>query len=433
MPNDEVKTMSADNASEESVRSVIHAVFSAAQATLVVRLRSIDRAEDAMQDAVIKALQHWVVKGIPQQPAAWLITTAMNSFRDQHRRDSRVAYIAPAILETLEGDGGETKCFEPAEIDSDEDILRLIFMCCHPSIAAENQLALSLRMLMGFSLAEIAKALLITQNTIEQRISRAKRKIASSGISLDLPRSSSLSQRLASVRQILYLIFNEGYHCVGEQLLNRELCRQAIQLSRALCRGFPDAENFGLLSLMLFHDARASARLSDSGELITLDAQNRSLWKRGQIHEADVLLQKALRRGKAECYQLQAAIAGVHSLAESAQQTDWVQIVGLYRKLLQEQPGPVVRLNYAVALMMAEKLSEAELILDELERELNNYSPYYAAAAKFYSLSGREGDAKIALEKAAKLTGSATEKRHYQLQLDAIENMQRSIACEPNT
>jgi len=421
MSDDEANMMSADSASQESVRSAINAVFSAAQAALVVRLNSIERAEDAMQDAVVKALQHWVRQGIPQQPLAWLVTTAMNSFRDQYRRESRVTYTAPDLLDTLEREGLEANSVEPTETNSDEDILRLIFMCCHPGIAVENQLALSLRMLMGFSFAEIAKALLVSQNTIEQRIGRAKRKITSSGISLGLPRSSSLSLRLASVRQILYLIFNEGYHCVGEQLLNRELCRQAIQLARALCRRFPDAENFGLLSLMLFHDARASARLSESGELITLDVQDRMLWKRGQISEADVLLQKALRTGNAECYQLQAAIAGLHSLAESADQTDWIQIAGLYRKLLQRQSNPVVWLNYAVALMMAGKLADAEQILNRVESELKNYSPYYAAKAKFCTLSGRRSGAKIALMKAAAITGSATEKRHYQLQLDAVE------------
>ena len=158
------------------------------------------------------------------------------------------------------------------------------------------------------------------------------------------------------MRQTLYLIFNEGYHSVGEELINRALCRQAIQLTRALCRGFPDPENFGLLSLMLFHDARANARIGESGELITLDAQNRMLWKRGQIEEADVLLQKSLRRAELGVYQLQAAIAGVHSLAETAEQTDWPQIVGLYRRLFKEQPGAVIGLNYAVALMMAKQL-----------------------------------------------------------------------------
>lgn len=420
MRDEYVTAASATHASEESVRSAIQAAFRAAQAALVVRLRSIDRAEDAMQEAVLKALQSWSDNGIPEQPVAWLITTGSNSFRDQYRRDSHFGRVADPTNQAL-GETAAADYSELTETGSDEDVLRLIFMCCHPAIAVENQLALSLKMLMGFSLAEIAKALLISTNTLEQRISRAKRKIASSGISFELPRTASLPLRLDSVRQILYLIFNEGYHSVGEELINAELCQQAIQLARALCRGFPDQENLGLLALMLFHDARANARINESGGLITLDAQNRKLWKRGQISEADVLLQKALRKAAIGRYQLQAAIAGVHSLAETAEQTDWIQIVGLYRRLLQEQPGPVVRLNYAVALMMANKLADAEKILGALQQELQNYSPYYAAAAKLYALTDREGQATAALKKAASITGSVREKRHYQLQLDAIE------------
>ncbi len=373
-----------------------------------------------MQEAVLKAWRLWPERGIPEQPVAWLIVSGTNAFRDQYRRIARFESAADPAAASPTADDTEM-----LDAGSDEDVLRLIFMCCHPSIAAENQLALSLKMLMGFSPEEIAKALLISTKTLEQRITRAKRKIVASGISFELPRADSLPLRLDSVRQTLYLIFNEGYHSVGEELINRALCRQAIQLTRALCRGFPDPENFGLLSLMLFHDARANARIGESGELITLDAQNRMLWKRGQIEEADVLLQKSLRRAQLGIYQLQAAIAGVHSLSETAEQTDWPQIVGLYRRLFKEQPGAVIGINYAVALMMAQQLVDAERVLLAFQEELQGYSPYYAALAKLYSLTDRKIEAAAALKKAAAMTGSMRERRHYQLQLAAIEDGSR--------
>ncbi len=403
-------------ASQDSVRSALQSAFSIAQAALLSRIRSIDEAEDAMQEAVLKAWRLWPLRGIPEQPVAWLIVCGMNVFRDQYRRDVRYDRSVDPSSASL----AETAS-DLADVGSDEDVLRLIFMCCHPGIAAENQLALSLKMLMGFSPAEIAKALLISTKTLEQRITRAKRKIASSGISLELPRTDSLTLRLGPVRQTLYLIFNEGYHSVGEMLINRALCRQAIQLTRALCRGFPDSENLGLLSLMLFHDARATARIGQSGELITLDAQNRMLWKRSQIAEADVLLQKALRKAELGIYQLQAAIAGVHSLAEKAEQTDWPQIVGLYQRLYKEQPDPVIGLNYAVALMMSKQLVDAERILQAFQEDLKDYSPYFAAVAKLCELTGREAEAAAALRKASAITDSMGAKRHYQLQLAAIE------------
>lgn len=418
MQADYVTGQSTFPVSEESVQAAIQAGFRAAQAALLVRLRSIDWAEDAMQEAVLKALQRWPNDGIPEQPVAWLITAGTNHFRDHYRRHAKFDSVTDSLVLAEAAQVAATS--QPTDAGSDEDVLRLIFMCCHPSIAVENQLALSLRMLMGFSHAEIAKALLISSNTLEQRLGRAKRKIIKSGISLELPRTESLPMRLDSVRQILYLLFNEGYQSVGQELINNELCRQAILLTRALCRGFPEPENLGLLSLMLFHDARATARVDASGELITLDAQDRRLWKRAQIHEADVLLQKVLRKGVVGRYQLQAAIAGLHSLAGSAQETDWIQIVGLYRRLLSEQPGPVVRLNYAVALMMAEQVADAEKILSSLQQELQDYSPYFAALARLCELTGRVKEAANALEKAAAATASMREQRHYQLQIDAI-------------
>lgn len=411
--------------SQDSVRSAIQAAFGAALAALVNRLRSIDAAEDALQEALLKAWEKWPTAGIPEQPVAWLIVCATNVYCDHYRREARIDRAIDPASAGLEDPAADRNGSSSGGVGGDEDILRLIFMCSHPGIAPENQLALCLRMLMGFSHAEIARALLITTATLEQRITRAKRKIASSGISFELPRADSLPLRLHSVRQILYLIFNEGYHGSGEILIDRELCRQSIRLTRALCRAFPDPENFGLLALMLFNDARAPARIGEGGELITLDSQNRMLWKRGQIEEADVLLQKALHKGDVGSYQLQAAIAGVHSLAESAQLTDWAEIVGLYRRLYRQQPNAVIGLNYAVALMMIEELAGAERLLAAFENELRDYSPYYAALSKLHALSGRQAEAAAALRRAVEITGSKGERGHYQLQLREIERAMR--------
>lgn len=222
------------------------------------------------------------------------------------------------------------------------------------------------------------------------------------------------------MQQALYLIFNEGYYSAGDQLVDRELCRQAIVLVRSLCRSFPSPESIGLLSLMLFHDARAPARVTELGEIVTLDEQDRSLWKHQHSQEADVLLQKALRSGIAGSYQLQAAIAGLHSLAEQAADTDWPQIVGLYQRLLQVQWSSVIELNYSVALMMAGDLPGASKIIASLEGELQAYSPFFAAQARLFELLDDPTAAALALEKATAVSDSQPERRHYRLRLSKM-------------
>jgi len=407
------------------INAALQAHHGAAQASLVRKLRSVEQAEDAMQEASVKALQKWPEHGLPDNATAWLVTTGFNSYLDQYRKDRKTNRLAnPHEIQSAKCDGygavdGSSLATEAV---LDDDVLRLIFMCCHPSIAVENQLAITLKLLMGFALPEIARALLIPKKTLEQRITRTKRKIDKAGISFDLPDSRHLGVRLPAVQQVLYLIFNEGYYSNhGDQLVTDELCRQAIVMTRSLCRGFPLPENIGLLALMLFQDARAPARVDANDQLITLDKQDRHLWKRSQIKEADVLLQKALRTGKLETYQLQAAIAGLHSLAESAQATDWNEIVALYQRLLRYQPSPVVELNYSVALMMAGKIVAAKTILDQLANPLEQYSPYYAAVAKLQQLQNNPHAAGIALTKAAQISGSEQERGHYQLQRQIIE------------
>jgi len=290
-------------------------------------------------------------------------------------------------------------------------------MCCHPAIATENQLALTLRLVMGFSLEEIASALLVPVKTLEKRVNRSKRKIVGSGIDFELPPQSRLDNRLIPVQLVLYLIFNEGYYGSSGQLVNRELCKQAIKLVRSLCRVFPHPENFGLLALMLFGDSRSKARLNDKFELVTLDKQDRSLWKQSQINEADVLLQKALLKKQFGAYQLQAAIAGVHSAVSDAANTDWQEIILLYKELLKYKNTPVVKLNYAVALMFASELENASRLIAELEDSLSAYSPFYAAQAKLFELQNKKEAMQSALEKAAALSGSMEAAQHYRTQI----------------
>ncbi len=397
--------------SEFAVHQRIQAHHSAAQAALLRRLGDVQLAEDAMQEAALRALQRWTQDGIPEHPVAWLVTVGMNSFRDRYRKESRLKALP------IDTDFMSEAQSDAEQGDFEDDVLRLIFLCCHPAIASENQLALTLRMVMGFGMNEIASALLVPVKTLEKRIARAKRKIAAAGIDFELPPPARLAVRLNPVQQVLYLIFNEGYYGSSGRLLDSQLCRQAIILCRSLCRLYPEPENFGLLALMLFNDSRSAARLNARQELVTLDRQDRGLWKRGQIQEADVLLQKALRKKQPGFYQLQAAISGVHACAPSSAQTDWREIIVLYQHLLLIKESPVVRLNYAVALLYAGEEDKAARLLDELNGELAAYSPYHAARAKLYEKRQDMGAMQAALRKASELSGSSEVAAHYRTQL----------------
>lgn len=396
------------------------------------KLQSLDLAEEALQEAALKALAKWPEQGVPDNVTAWLVRVALNSTIDNWRRERRlqsldasfdtqssIAYSNSGHKDAiLSPSSGDPAVLPASNSSTSDDVLNLIFLCAHPAIAVENQLAMVLKMVMGFSQTEVAKALLISEKTLEQRLTRAKRKIRDSGISFDLSPNANLSERQNAVMQSLYLIFNEGYSSNGgAQLLNRQLCHQAINMMRVLCRQFPEPECLGLLSLMLFQSAREEARLDKSGVLVTLDKQQRALWDKAKIREADVLIQKALRRGKPGAYQLQAAIAAVHSQALTAQDTDWLQIVGLYGRLIQVQPSPVVRLNHAVAVMFAGDVAAAASLLVELAAPLENYSSFHAALARVHALNREPEKAAHALQRAAALAGSEQERSHYLVQL----------------
>jgi RNA polymerase sigma-70 factor (ECF subfamily) len=376
---------------------------------------SFDRAEEAMQEAFASALASWPVKGIPENPAAWIITAARRKLidaarRERTRRDKEDA-LKYELASSSSAPGAEP---EDAAMDFPDDRLRLIFTCCHPALNIPAQIALTLRTLGGLSTAEIAKAFLQPESTLAQRLVRAKRKIQEARIPYEVPPQERLPERLAAVQAVVYLIFNEGYTASsGTQLVRNDLCDEAIRLGRVLCELLPgEAENTGLLALMLIQHSRRDARALD-GELITLEDQDRSRWDRNAISEGLQLVEKALRLGSPGPYQLQAAIAALHAEAATPEQTDWVQIAALYEKLLDKTPSPVIGLNHAVAIAMNGRLAEGLDRIDELGRTgaLDQYYLFHAARADLLRRMNRTGDAAAAYRKAVALATNPVEVR----------------------
>src|SRR5215813_7106137 len=322
------------------VESVAESVFRQESgriiATLIRISGSFDRAEEAIQEAFASALASWPETGLPQNPAAWITATAHRKLIDQTRRQkTRLEKQDSLQYETRIRSAADSTENSETFMHFPDDRLRLIFTCCHPALRRESQIPLTLKTLGGLTTAEIAKAFLISETTVAQRIVRAKRKIEEAGIPYEVPSPDRLPERLTSVQDVIYLIFNEGYLATaGDRLIRTDLCAEAIRLSRLLCELLPDEpENVGLLALMLLHDSRRDARLNKAGELVPLEEQDRSLWHRGQIYEGLQLVEQALRAGKVGPFQLQAAIAAVHAEANTAAETDWRQIAALYQEL----------------------------------------------------------------------------------------------------
>ena len=399
-----------------NVENLLQRHYGAALAVLTSKLKSLDLAEEALQEACLKALVKWA-ESVPQNPTAWLIKVGYNHSIDLFRKQSRDNEFNEQLIFVADENEQESE-----SITYEDSILQLIFMCCHPALAQEQQIALTLKMVMGFETRDIAKAFIIPEKTLEQRLTRAKRKIKSAGIELSLPSSSRLKNRLPTVLHTLYLIFNEGYHArSGEQLFNQRLCRQAISLLRTTCRMYrAQPDSLALLALMLFIDARSPAR--GVAEVITLEQQNRSLWNLAQVKQADVLLQKSLKLGRVSSYSIQAAIAGLHSMAASFEDTDWRQICLLYGKLMQYQPGPVVLLNKAVCHMMLGQFGDARNLLDECAKSLGSYLPFYAAEAQFFIDTQKWDKARAALRSALELSESPGEKKYFKEKLIQIED-----------
>lgn len=376
-------------------------------ATLIRVLGDFDLAEEALHEAFFVAVQRWPEDGVPDNPRAWLVSTGRFKAIDRLRRQSRFTPLLEEQADALEAAPWSDE-------DVEDDRLRLMFTCCHPALAADAQVALTLREICDLSTEAIAHAFLATPTTIAQRIVRAKGKIREARIPYQVPSRAELPERLDSVLRVIYLVFNEGYSAsAGADLTREDLTLEAIRLGRLLLELLPEPEVMGLLALMLLHESRRPARTSASGELVLLNAQDRTLWDRALIAEGCALVEQALTSRRFGPYCLQAAIAAVHAEAPSAGHTDWRQIVGLYDVLLRAVPSPVIELNRAVAVAMEQgPLAGLALVDNLLQRgELQDYHLAHSARGEFCRQLGRFDEARSAYEKALSLTQQAPEKR----------------------
>jgi RNA polymerase sigma-70 factor, ECF subfamily len=394
-----------------------------ALATLIRLLGDFDLAEEMLQEAYAAALQSWPSEGAPANPRAWLVSTARHKAIDRFRRDRRFeqkreefARLPSAI---------DPPSFAEGDAMFPDDRLRLIFTCCHPSLALEAQVALTLRTVCAMTTEEISRAFLVPPATMAQRLVRAKRKIHDAGIPYRVPEPDELPERLEGVLLVVYLIFNEGYLASsGEALFRREFSAEAIRLARLLCELLPrQPEAQALLALMLLQDSRSDARLDAQNDLVLLEDQDRSLWHSDQIREGTALVESALRRGANGSYALQAAIAALHSNAPTAAQTDWPQIAALYDTLLRTHPSPVIEVNRAVAVAMARSLYEGLILLEGLQgrSELSEYHLLPAAQADLLRRLGRLSEAVDAYRRALSLAANDIERRFLRRRLAELD------------
>ena len=387
-------------------------------ATLIRLLGDFDLAEEALQDAFATAVERWPAEGIPRNPRAWLVSTgrfkAIDSLRRRARFDASLASVADRL------GNGITPPYDVDDEAVEDDRLRLIFTCCHPALPPDAQVALTLREVCGLTTEEIARAFLSPAPTLAQRIVRAKAKIKAAHIPYQVPARADLPERLATVLHVIYLVFNEGYSASsGESLTRHDLSAEAIRLGRLLVELLPEAEAVGLLALMLLHESRREARTTADGELVLLDDQDRSLWKREQIAEGAALVERALRSRQFGPYTLQAAIAAIHAEAPSAAETDWAEIVGLYDVLLRADPSPVVELNRAAAVAMRDGPEAGLILIDDLlaRGELADYALAHSARAELCRRLGRTAEAAKAYQRALGLTSQEPQRRFLQRRL----------------
>ncbi|RON71426.1 RNA polymerase sigma factor [Pseudomonas fluorescens] len=389
-------------------------------ATLIRLLGDFDLAEEALHEAFFVAVERWQRDGVPDNPRTWLVSTGRFKAIDVLRRRARFKASQPLLLAQLE----ELEQADWSGEDVEDDRLRLIFTCCHPALAADAQVPLTLREVCDLTTEEIARAFLSAPAAIAQRIVRAKAKIRDAKIPYQVPSLSELPERLDSVLRVIYLVFNEGYSAsMGAEVTREELTREAIRLGRLLMELLPEPEVMGLLALMLLHESRRSARTSPNGELVLLDDQDRSQWDAGLIAEGCALVERALTTRRFGPYCLQAAIAAVHAEAPSAEQTDWQQIVGLYDVLLRALPSPVIELNRAVAVAKRDgALAGLDLIEGILARgELQDYHLAHSAQAEFCRQLGRVEQARAAYVRALELTRQEPERRFIEARLQALD------------
>ncbi len=413
----------------DELRTTVDGVFRRESGKIIAGLirvsQSFDLAEEAMQDAFAAALTHWS-SGIPENPAAWITAAARRKLIDYARRERTRRDKQDQLLYETETSTKEADPSGDVEMDCPDDRLRLIFTCCHPALNIEAQVALTLRTLGGLTTPEIARAFLVPEPTLAQRLVRAKRKIQDARIPYEVPPQRELPERLASVQRVIYLVFNEGYTATaGDALIRRELCAEAIGLARTLCELMPnEPETLGLLALMLLHDSRRDARVNLAGELVLLEEQDRMRWHGNQIEEGLRLVEQALRSGRVGPYQLQAAIAAVHAEAKTADETDWKQIAALYRELARSDGSPVVSLNHAVAVAMSEGMERGLALIDDLgsSGDLDTYHLYHAARADLLRRTGRWERAAEAYERALSMTSNAVERRYLRKRIAELRN-----------
>lgn len=384
--------------------------------------RNLDIAEEAFQEACLRALKTWPDKGPPRDTVAWLILVGRNSGIDVVRRRSKTEALPE---EAAFSDTGDAEAEMAERLDGSnyrDDILRLLFICCHPDLPATQQIAVALRIVSGLSVAQIAKAFLVGESAMEQRITRAKARIAAAGVAFEIPGAVERSERMTVVSSMIYLVFNEGYSSGEVSRDTSPFTDEAIRLARLLLRIFPsEPETMGLLALMLLQHSRKAARFDGRGQLVLLDDQDRSRWNREIINEALALLDKAIRHRQPGPYQFQAAIAALHARALRAEDTDWEEIDLLYQGLERLQPSPVVTLNRAVAVCKLKGAGEALALIEPLAERLSSYFYFHGVRGGLLMQLKRDGEAREAFNRAIALANSTAEAAHIRQQLDRLE------------
>ncbi|HYW70556.1 MAG TPA: RNA polymerase sigma factor [Pyrinomonadaceae bacterium] len=419
-------TLSAMPDASATLEQVFRAEYGRIIATLIRISGSFDLAEEALQEAFASAAARWREDGPPQNPGAWLTTVAHRKLLDAVRREKTRAEKEPELqyeAERLQDYDDPTVTGGPVEYADDR--LRLIFTCCHPTLSREAQVALTLRTLGGLTTIEIARAFLVPEATLAQRLVRAKSKIRLAGIPYQVPSFELLNQRLAAVQAVIYLIFNEGYTATGgDSLVRTDLCAEAIRLARVLGELMPEPENIGLLALMLLQDSRREARINSRNELVILAEQDRAIWDREKMAEGIRLVERVLPLGRVGNYQIQAAIAAVHAEAQAAAETDWPQIVALYQELMRLNSSPIVALNHAVAVAMSGEVSRGLALMEAANgaRKLEHYYLYHASRADLLRRLHRIADATTAYRRALALTTNQVEQQFLRRRLRELEN-----------
>ncbi|MEI8014938.1 MAG: RNA polymerase sigma factor [Nitrospira sp.] len=409
----------------KDVREVVEAIYRTESrqvlATLIRLLGDFETAEEALHDAFAVAVEQWARDGVPANPRAWLVSTGRFKAIDGIRRHARFDASLSELAKQLEQSTSDTEEWNEESVEDDR--LRLIFTCCHPALAPEAQVAMTLREVCGLSTEEIARAFLTKPATVAQRIVRAKTKIRETRIPYEVPREEELPDRLDAVLRVVYLAFNEGYSASsGDSLTRHDLSGEAIRLGRLLTELLPEPEAVGLLALMLLHDSRRAARSTPTGDLILLEDQDRSLWNRDQITEGLSLVARALSSGQVGPYIIQAAIAAAHAQAPSSATTDWAQIVSLYDLLFQAHPSPIIELNRAVAVAMRDGPIAGLVLIDAIltRGELGNYHLSHAARADLFRRLGQTAEARASYERALILTQQEPERRFLRRRLSEL-------------